>query len=373
MARGVLHPRDGMVLFLGRQKMLLVPARLGGSMRRVVVVTLALMIFGPFHAVFAQADDSQKAQARKHFDAGTGLLKVEEFVAAAAEFEESVRLFPTRNGLFNLANAYKGMGRYDKSLKTYERLRTEFGKRIGEEMERKVAQEVRDLKAMRAWLILKVDQPDASIDIDGFRYGKSPLREALVLGAGSHEIKITLDGFEPFLTEVSLLSGDRQTLSVQLVPVEVEAPKEEKTEPEDTVLKPEPEPQPEPAPEPEREPVKKGWSGLRKGGTAFMCIGSTALLGGIMTGITALMIGKGLERDCPDGICTPEKSDEIEGMDNQAIASDVLLGVGGAMFVTGMVMLIVDKKRRNQENMSDVVVAPLAGPSMGGAAITGRF
>ncbi len=71
-------------------------------MRRVVAVTLALMIFGPFHAVFAQADGSQKAQAKKHFDAGTGLLKVEEFVAAAAEFEESARLFPTRNALFNL-------------------------------------------------------------------------------------------------------------------------------------------------------------------------------------------------------------------------------------------------------------------------------
>ena len=342
-------------------------------MRRVVAVTLALLVLNLCHAVCAQADDSQKARARKHFDAGKGLLKVEEFAAAAAEFEESVRLFSTRNGLFNLANAYKGMGRYDKSLKTYERLRTEFGDRLGKEMERRVEEEVRDINAMRAWLILKVDQPEASIDIDGLRYGKSPLREALVLGAGSHEIKITLDGFEPFLTEVSFLSGDRQTLSVQMVPVEVEAPKEDEAEPGDTVAKPEPEPQPEPAPEPEREPAKKGWSGLRKGGVAITCIGSTALLGGIVTGITALSIGSSLKKDCPDGNCTPEESDQIEEMGNQAIASDVLLGVGGAMFVTGMVMLIVDKKRRNRENMSDVVVAPLAGPSMGGAAITGRF
>ena len=340
-------------------------------MRRVVAVTLALLVFGLSHVVCAQANDSHKAQARKHFDAGKGLLKVEEFVAAAAEFEESVRLFPTRNGLFNLANAYKGMGRYDKSLKTYERLRTEFGDRIGEEMERKVAQEVRDITAMRAWLILNVDQPEATIDIDGHRYGKSPLREALVLGAGSHEIKITLDGFEPLLTEVSLLSGDRQTLSVQMVSVEVEAPKEDEADLGDTVAKPEP--QPEPTPEPELESAKKGWSGLRKGGVAITCIGSTALLGGILTGVTALSIGSSLKKDCPDGICTPEKSDQIEGMDNQAIAADVLLGVGGAMFVTGIVMLIVDKKRRNQEDISDVVIAPFAGPSMGGAAIIGRF
>ncbi len=336
-------------------------------MRRVVAVTLAILVFGLCHAVCAQADDSQKAEARKHFDAGKGLLKVEEFVAAAAEFEESVRLFPTRNGLFNLANAYKGMGRYDKSLKAYERLRTEFGDRLGKEMERKVAQEVKDIAAMRAWLILKVDQPQAPIDIDGLRYGESPMREALVLGAGSHELKITLDGFEPFLTEVTLLAGDRQTLSVQMVPVEVEAPIEDEPEPEKADTEPEPTPELEPL------PAKKGWSGLRKGGAAITCIGSTALLGGILTGVTALTIGSSLEKDCPDGICTPEKSDQIEGMGNHAIAADVLLGVGGAMFVTGMVMLIVDKKRRKQENISDVVIAPLTGPSMGGAVITGRF
>ena len=323
-------------------------------MRRVVVVTFALLVFGLCCVVCAQVDDSQKGRAKKHFDAGKALMKVEDFPGAASEFEESVRLLPTKNGLFNLANCYKGWGRYDKALETYKRLDMEFGAQLEEFAVAKMEEDIRDIKALIAWLTVEVSLSGATVAVDGIERGESPIKGPLMVGGGSHEVEVVLEGYEKSSQEVSILAGERKSLSIELV------------------LLPEPEPDPEPILEP--EPVEKGRSGLFKGGVVSLGMGAAILIAGSVTGGMAFSMGKDLKKECDNDECPPPWHDKMNKMDNLAVTTNVLLGVGGVAAVAGLTMLIVDAKRNKEdEEPLDVTISPIAGPSLAGAMIAVRF
>jgi len=331
-------------------------------MHRSFSATLALAVTLLACGVFAQATDSQKAEAKKHFDAGKALMKVEDFAGAASEFEESVRLYPTRNGLFNLANSYKGAGLYEEALDAYRRLETEFGSQLDDEASAKMKEDVRDIQALIAWVTVEVSQDGATVTVDGVERGTSPLGKPLLLGAGSHAIEVALEGYETFSEEISILAGDRKTVSIWMVALP--EPEEDTSAGEEAV------PPPRVVPEPE------GRSGLFKGGVATLTIGAAVTLAGGVTGYLALRKGNTLENECPSGECPPELHDEMRDMDDLAVTTNVLLGVGGALVLSGAVMLIVDAKRSGEDEADasvEVSLAPILGPSSAGASIAGRF
>ncbi|HUT79178.1 MAG TPA: PEGA domain-containing protein [Polyangia bacterium] len=175
----------------------------------VAVVALVLAVGSR-----AQADD--KVEAKRHFEAGVTLIKVEDFTGAAAAFETAVRLFPTKTGLFNLANCYKALQRYDEALKTVHRLEAEFRGKLGDEMEA----EVREFRAAIENLVgnLAVDARPvgAAISVDGRSVGKSPLGEDLLLGPGEHEVEVALEGFGTERRTVRVESGGKIAISVAL-------------------------------------------------------------------------------------------------------------------------------------------------------------
>jgi tetratricopeptide (TPR) repeat protein len=106
-------------------------------------------------AVPAQGDD--KTGAKKHFDAGLSLLEAEDFAGAAAEFDASVKLFPTKNGLFNLANCLKALHQYDEALAQVARLKELFANNLDAELKAVVANLEAEIRAVVAELTIQVD------------------------------------------------------------------------------------------------------------------------------------------------------------------------------------------------------------------------
>ena len=49
----------------------------------------------------------EKEQAKRLFGARMKLMRMDDFAKATANFERSVALYPTQNGLFNLANSWQ--------------------------------------------------------------------------------------------------------------------------------------------------------------------------------------------------------------------------------------------------------------------------
>lgn len=332
------------------------PNRLATAMRRSAGwIACILAVAGTAHA-------GDKEEAEKHFRAGLSLQKLEDFDAAIAAFETSLRLYPTKSALFNLANCLRAAHRYDEALKALERLDHEYGTELDSAMRLAVDEQLQELRNLSASLVVEVDQTGAEVWIDGKLVGRSPLSETMYLSPGAHEVEVRLEGYEPKKTRVELLS--RQTTTERVVLVKVAPPNEPPPRP----LSPPPVvPSPKaPPPEPERS------TALTTAGWITAGTGAALLVGGTVTGIWALSVDSSLEQDCVDGHCPPSRSSDIDRLDTLATTTNVLLGVGVAVTTAGVFMLLSDAPPGREKDAAPGVGFAV-GPELVGASFQQRF
>jgi hypothetical protein len=132
------------------------------------------------------------------------------------ELESSVSLYPTKNGLFNLANCYKALHRYSEALAAYERLREEFGGKLDREMTALVKSDLEQIRELVGEVEVYVDQSSATVYVDGSQVGQSPLSAPLILGPGEHTIRATLGGYGDAEKTVQVASGAKSTVNLAL-------------------------------------------------------------------------------------------------------------------------------------------------------------
>jgi hypothetical protein len=123
--------------------------------------------------------------------------------------------------MFNLANCYKTLQRYDEALNTLALLRGEFGAALDDEYEDTVAALEAEINGLVAHLSIKATEDGAVLLIDGEQVGISPLSKPLLVGPGVHDLEATLEGFKTSKRKVKLASGDELTV---LLVLEKEAP-----------------------------------------------------------------------------------------------------------------------------------------------------
>jgi tetratricopeptide (TPR) repeat protein len=165
----------------------------------------------------ATAHADQKQEAKKHFDNGLKLLKAENFEAAAVEFETAVKLYPTKGGMFNLANCYKTLQRYEEALGTLALLRGEFGAELDDEYKATIDALETEIEGLVAHLTIEASEEGATLLFNGDQVGKSPLPKPLMVGPGVHDVEARLSGYEPARRTVKLASGDEKTVTLELV------------------------------------------------------------------------------------------------------------------------------------------------------------
>ncbi|MCK9463084.1 MAG: PEGA domain-containing protein [Proteobacteria bacterium] len=261
-----------------------------------VAIGLALSIV----AATASAG-SAKAEAEQHFKAGNALVENEDYAAAIAEFELSVRLYPTKMGLFNLANAYKAQNRYGDALEALSRLERDFAGKLGG-----LAVEVQTLKStiegMVGRLDVKVDRDGATIVVDGAQVGTSPLAGPLVVAPGDRAVEARLAGFVTASQTVRIAARGRTEVAFALeeeaapppaiAPVPAEGPpaaaETAPAAPASAEAAPAPQPAPpEPPALPKRSPRQRAFRG---GAWASFIVGvASGLASGAIYGVAATM------------------------------------------------------------------------------------
>ncbi len=97
-------------------------------------------------------------------------------------------------------------------------------------------------------------------------------------------------------------------------------------------------------------------------------VGGALLAGGAVTGSMALSLNDELSKQCPDGVCRPGHQDEIDRLESLGYATDILLGVGAATAVAGVILLLF-----YEGDQGDLSVTPAAGAGFSGAVVQGRF
>ncbi len=294
-------------------------------------------------------------KAFEAFEHGKQLFRAEEFTNAANAFRTANFLNPNWKLYFNIGQSEAAAKRHGLALEAFETYLAKGGDEVSFERQRVVQEEIDRLQRIVGFL--KVNAPKGSeISVDGVKRGDAPIvREIPVAASVEHTLVGTLDG-ETIAEQVFQVSGGRTT-TIELTKLPA---------PGDSDV-PEPEPEVETSLEPQMEsPVEEG-KPLRTWGWVCVGVGGATLVGAGVTGIAALKKKGQVEENCPGG-CYTEHYDLVEKRDDLALATDVLLGVGGAVAATGVVLLLVDAFG-GERSEADIAFVP----SPGAFAIFGRF
>jgi len=160
--------------------------------------------------------DANRAEAAERFDRGLRLFNSGDTGGALAEFRRAYELIPNVVVLYNLGLVYAQMGRsvdaadaLDRVLKSPEALSPE---RLA------IARRTHDEQAARiAEIAVATSVEGASVEIDGVEKGKTPLAQPLRVTSGTHVVGVIAPGFVPQRRELTIASGEKQSLQIDLV------------------------------------------------------------------------------------------------------------------------------------------------------------
>lgn len=186
-------------------------------MRTCLALLAALLVVllgvAPAHADDPPPEDPRRAEAKLHFERGVAHVDRAEWDAALVEFLESRRVLPTAKNTYNAAVCLRKVNRFDEALDMYETLLRDFPDLGGSE--KQVAErELAQLKSAVGVIELVGGVPKAKVVVDGRERGALPLAAPLRVGAGSHAIRVSADGYMPFEAKVDV--AGMQTVQVKL-------------------------------------------------------------------------------------------------------------------------------------------------------------
>jgi hypothetical protein len=194
------------------------------------------------------------------------------------------------------------------------------------------------------------DAADVEIQIDGAPMSAAMLGAPRPTDPGQHTVVVSAPGFARVERLVELAEAARETLRIELAPLE------------DAGATPA-------GPAGEQGGERRG-SAVRTWGWVGVGTGAALLAGGGVFG--AMALGAKGDLDCPGGACAPDQEDELDAANTYATTSTVLFSIGGALAATGVVLVILGREPRAPEvALGGARLTPLLGPTSVG--LGGRF
>jgi hypothetical protein len=187
---------------------------------RSLVLSLALVLFGPLAPSVSQADDAREAQV--HFERAIQLYQARAYEEALAEFQRAYQLAPRYQVLFNIAQVHYQLNEYAEALRAFEGYLRRGGHALSGERRAFVQRELAELRERVGTLTVVTDVPGASVLVDDLDVGVTPL-EPLSVDIGRHVVRVELSGHPPITRKVHITSGAASQLSLVLAPPEAQA------------------------------------------------------------------------------------------------------------------------------------------------------
>ena len=184
--------------------------------RAVSLVCVAALLAA---AAPARADvpESVRVEAREHFDRGLRLFNQQDNDGAQVEFQRAYDLVPHPMVLYNLGLVLAAAGRSLKAVETFDKLLANPGSLDAGRLAR-----AKDERARQAALIAEVTVTTpvegASVELDGFDAGKTPLSAPLRMASGAHVIALMAPGYAPMRKQITVAGSAKETLAFELQP-----------------------------------------------------------------------------------------------------------------------------------------------------------
>ena len=262
----------------------------------------------------ARADDHPIISAETLFREGRHAADLGNFAVACEKFEASHRLEPAPGTLLNLADCEETRGQLTRAWRDFLAL----ADALPENDERKTValERARNLERTMPRLRVRLAHTSdtARVYRDGVELGEMTLGVALPVDPGRHFVIVREGGYREQGYTVYVRRGEERDLQVEHG-VEATDPK---------------------------RPLAFTLGG----------VGVGSLVAGTVTGVFALTNLSASNAQCPNGVCSSPKGVAAHQQAHDfAVASDVLLGVGAALVVTS-IMLLVSSHGHSHRTMS---------------------
>jgi hypothetical protein len=186
-------------------------------MKRVRLFTLFLLLLTL--ATAAPAAPRSSADRRMAYEQGTAALE-------AKNWEEAYRIFSslwaeqqTYDVALSLGNAELRLRKYAAAAAHLTFALENFPPAESRELGERATKALDRAKQEVGAVTLIVDQPGASVQMDGKVIGQTPLPSVLYIDPGHHVVEATLSGYQPVKQEFDAKSGEALSLALKLDPV----------------------------------------------------------------------------------------------------------------------------------------------------------
>ncbi len=305
----------------------------------------------------ALADDDE--DAKELHARGVLLYEQGEYQAAARAFREAYRLRPTWKLLFNVGQCEATIKRYGLAVEAFEGYLISGGDDVPLDRRDYVVEELRRLQPVVGRLDL-IAPNGVEVRVDGEHRTEMPLPGPVRISAGTHDVAFWRNGEEVFRKTVNIAGG--MTTSVEWH--------------EETPSPSTPTPAPQPM-KPVAETVDTAAAGetveispkpMTPIGWAAVGTGLAITAAGAVTGALAIRKAGTLEENCEVKSECPATNRDLQTSSTRlATTTDVLLPVGIAVAVMGVVLVILGKRQQRNERALGLQ------PNGAGLMVEGRF
>jgi hypothetical protein len=324
----------------------------------------------------ARAEGNAPAEAKRLFDHAIELTSAGNYGQACRELEKSLSLHDGLGTSYHLASCWEKIGRTASAYALFEKVANR-ARESGQDDREKVARG--RMEALLPTLSrLRIDLPSqraprTTVQRDGEQITEDDWGKPVPVDPGSHEIRVTADGKEPWSTKISVT--EPATIVAVQVPELADPPKSETAQ---AAAAPKRAPQAPPPVVPAAEESRGGTS--RTVGIVIGGVGAAALAGGVLKAVQYFDANGEAKDVCPTTVnCT---SDEIakhaEAVDTARSARTwayVGIGVGTAALAVGTYLFLSAPSTPNtNQRASAFHLEPMVdGQGTWGGAVRGRF
>jgi hypothetical protein len=176
-------------------------------------LTLTLCVLVPSRA-WGQAPDDRSNLAREHFERGVQFAQSEQWGEAIRELQAAREIRATAAVHYNLAMAYRAVGRRRDAIASFEAYLRELGTHVEPQRWSQIQEMIASLRAGLARLDVQVVPSIGSIMIDGL--AMAPGQNSFQLDPGSHVVVMEANGYRPATRVVNLAPGASSSVAVWL-------------------------------------------------------------------------------------------------------------------------------------------------------------
>jgi hypothetical protein len=156
------------------------------------------------------------AEAKKNFEVGLKLYKEGLLKEALAAFIAADKIVPRASVERNIGQCQRDLKDFAGAYETYVALLDKFSATLKPTESTDVKRAVDELALLTGTIEVKTGEADAMVTLDDNVIGKTPLAKPFRVNIGTHNVKVTKAGFEPFSKQVDCRGSDQNTVDAAL-------------------------------------------------------------------------------------------------------------------------------------------------------------